>query len=155
MTDAIPPAPESDPLELQWRHWPLAAYLPWSLVVPVTIVATGFVVSVVYGSPIAGVVAALVLAVSLAGFLLPREFIVHSGGFQRAWLGPVGRSRVHSWHALRAYQPRATGLALFDRPHPVPLAVLRAEFLPYGDDPDELLCAVREFAPHAEELPPQ
>ena len=141
-------------LELRWRHWPLRAYWPWSLLVPLGIVAAGIVVSVVCGQAVPGVLAGLVLVWSLVRFLLPQEYIAHSGGFQRLWFGRVGAERIRSWQALRAYQLRATGLALFDRFPRVPLHVLRGQFLPYGNDPDELLCAIREFAPHAEELPP-
>ena len=153
MSTASPPT-DDDILALQWWHWPLAAHWPWSLLVPLVILSAGGAIAIVCDDWAIGTLAAATLAGSLVRFLLPTEYVVHSGGFQRIWVGRFGHHRLRAWAPVRSYQSRATGVLLYRQPNPRPLDVLRAEFLPFGNDPDELLCALREFASHAEELPP-
>jgi hypothetical protein len=97
-----------------------------------------------------GLVASAALAAGLWQFLIPTVYEVDSTGFRRSALG---RTRLVPWHAVRAYRPCATGIVLYQRPDPTAVDALRSVFLPYPEDEDGLLCAVREHLGHAIELP--
>jgi hypothetical protein len=134
---------------LRWRRWPLADHLPRSLLVPLAVVGIAVAISYVAGSGWMGLFAAAAMFAALASFFLPVRYEIHAGGFHCSMLG---RSQFVPWHANGSYEPRTTGILLFDRTESIPLDVVKAQFLPYGDDPDELLCVVRQYAPHAEEV---
>lgn len=94
--------------------------------------------------------AAVALGSALWQFFLPVTFEVDSLGLRR---GVLGRKRIFPWHAVRSYQPRATGIVLYSQAEPIAIDALRAIFLPYGPDVDETLCVVRQYLGHATELP--
>ena len=75
-------------------------------------------------------------------FLLPVTFEVSSLGLRRFALGRV---RLVSWQAIRAYQLRSTGVVLFQRPDPTEFDLLSSLFVPYPRDEDEMLVAVRSY----------
>ena len=136
--------------ELRWRSWPIVDQLPASLGVPAGILATAFGLGYATHSRLAGLVACAALITALATYLLPVTYELSISGFH--WR-VFGLKRRVAWTSIRAFQPRATGIVLFDRPEPVRLDHLRAHFLPYGDDSDETLCVVRGYLSHAEQLP--
>jgi len=138
------------PTVLRWRRWPLADHPRWSWIVPLGVTAIGGLAIYLSGSWLMGLLAAVVVALSLWQFWLAVTFQVDAHGLQRRVLG---RTRVVPWSAVRAYQPRTTGIVLFQRPDPMPIDALRSIFLPYADDKDETLSAVRQHLPHAVELP--
>jgi hypothetical protein len=138
------------PQLVRWRHWPLADCLRWSWAVLAGIAAAGAGVGFVAANGWLGVLAAAALAATLWQFLLPAEYEVNPIGFSRQVLG---FRRLVPWQAVRAYQPRSAGIVLFQHDDPAPIDALRSEFLPYAQDEDETLCAVRQYLPHAVELP--
>lgn len=138
------------PTLLRWRRWPLVDHRRWSWLAPLGVVAIGSLAVYVSGSWLMGLFAAVVVALSSWHFWLPVTFEIDSLGLHRRTLG---RARLVPWSAIRAYQPRATGIVLFQRPDPMPIDALRSIFLPYAEDEDETLCAVRQYIPHAVELP--
>jgi hypothetical protein len=98
-----------------------------------------------------GLAAAAGLSATLWQFLLPVAYEIHSLGVRRQALG---RTRLVPWHAIRSYQPRTTGVVLYQRPDPTKVDLLRSMFVPYPADEDEMLCALRQHLQHAVELPP-
>jgi hypothetical protein len=138
------------PTVLRWRDWPLVDRGRWSWTVPVAVLGVGAVVGYVSANWLLGVAAGAALAATLWQFLLPTDYELNAAGFSRQVLG---HARLVPWQAVRAYQPRATGIVLFQRADPTPIDALRSEFLPYAGDEDETLCTVRHFLPHAVELP--
>lgn len=138
------------PTVLQWRDWPLVDHGRWSWAVLAGILVVGAGVAYVSLSWVWGVAAVVALAATLWQFLLPSDFELNSVGFSRQM---PGYRRLVSWQSVRAYQPRSTGIVLFQRDDPAPVDALRSEFLPYASDEDETLCMVRHYLPHAVELP--
>jgi len=118
--------------------------------VPAGLLVVGASVAYVAESWVWGVATVFALAATLWQFLLPAEYEINPAGFGRQVLG---HRRVVPWQAVRAFQPRVTGIVLFQRDDPAPIDALRSEFLPYASDEDETLCTVRHFLPHAVELP--
>ncbi len=96
------------------------------------------------------VLATASVAIALWQYLLPVTYEIHSLGVYRHALG---RARLLPWHAIRAYQPRSTGIILFQRTSPTPLGAFGSWFVPYAADEDEMLCAIRQHLSHAIELP--
>ena len=86
---------------------------------------------------------------ALRQFLLPVTFDVTPLGLRRQSLGRV---RLVPWQAVRAYRLRPTGVLLFQRTDPTAIDVVRSLFVPYPDDADELLLAIRLYLQHAVEL---
>ena len=138
------------PAVLSWRSWPLVDHARWSWLVPLGVLAVGALAVTLSGSWLMGMFAVVVVTLSMWQFWLPVTFEIDSQGLRR-WA--LGRPRLVPWAAVRAYQPRATGIVLFQRPDPLPIDALRAIFVPYADDEDETLCAVRQYLPLAVELP--
>ena len=156
MDSIVPTGTESparepfSPTVLRWRDWPLADRGRWFWAVPVGVLVVGASVGYAAANWLLGVAAAVALAATLWQFLLPAEYELNSVGFSRQVLG---YRRLVPWQAVRAYQPRSTGVVLFQREDPTPIDTLRSEFLPYARDEDETLCTVRHYLPHAIELP--
>lgn len=90
------------------------------------------------------------LTVTLRHFMLPIEYEITSLGIRRR---TMRRSRLVPWHAVRAYQLRPTGVVLFQRHDASKLDLLRSMFVPYPEEPDELLLAIRSQLTHAVEMP--
>jgi hypothetical protein len=120
----------------RWRNWPLVDGLAWSWVV-----LLGVLIAI-------AVVAAL--AVVLWQFLLPVTYEVTPLGLRRYALG---RIRLVPWQAVRAYQLRATGVVFFQNANPTRADQLISLFVPYPEDEDEMLVAVRLYLSHATEVP--
>jgi hypothetical protein len=99
-----------------------------------------------------GLAAVLTILASMPTFFLPVWYEVHAGGFRRRVHGQFGTPQTIPWWQVYCFQPRTTGILLFNQVDPTFLNAGGTFFLPYDEDPDELLCAVRQFAPHAEEL---
>jgi hypothetical protein len=93
---------------------------------------------------------AIGLAITLWQFFVPVEFEVGPAGLQRSALG---RAQLLPWHAVQAYQVRSSGVAFFQRHDPTKVDLLRSIFLPYPDDRDAMLAALRQHLSHAVELP--
>ena len=134
---------------LRWRSWPLADHLAWSWLVPLAILMVGFFVFWLGGGWFLAILASGALAVTLWQFICPVSYEVTSLGLRRHALG---RIRLVPWQAIRAYQLRATGVALFQRSDPTAADCLGSLFVPYPSDEDELLVAMRLYLPSAVEL---
>lgn len=148
---AMPPLPPQ-PVPagtLQWRSWPLVDWPAWSWVVPLAILLIGIWVYVAGGGWLLALGAAAALAVTLRSFLLPTMFEVATLGLRRRALG---RIRIIPWQAVRSYQRRPSGIFLFQNTAPTPLDLLNGLFVPFSDDPEELLIALRLYLPHAVEV---
>lgn len=138
------------PTVLRWRDWPLVDRGRWSWTVPLGVLSIGALTGTISANWLVGASVAVALAATLWQFLLPAVYELNSVGFSRQVLG---HSRLVPWQAVRAFQPRSTGIVFFQREDPAPIDALRSEFLPYASDEDETLCTVRHFLPHAVELP--
>jgi hypothetical protein len=90
------------------------------------------------------------LIVTLRQFVLPIKYETTSLGIRRRTLR---RSRLIPWHAVKAYRLRPTGVVLYQRHDATKLDLLRSMFVPYPDEPDELLLAIRSQLSHAVEIP--
>jgi len=135
---------------LLWQSWPLADRLRWSWLVVLAIGGVGAAVWYLSGGWLLAIAAAAGLAATLWSFFLPVEYEVASHGLRRRVLG---RTRLVPWHAIRAYRLRPAGVVFYQRSDPSNFDLLRSLFVPYPSDADELLCAVRQHASHATELP--
>jgi hypothetical protein len=135
---------------LRWRTWPLVDQPTWSWVVPLGILSVGSFVYWFAGSWFLAILACAALTAAFWQFLLPVTYEVTSLGLRRQALR---RLRLVPWQAIRAYQMRTTGAALFRRADPTALDLPSSLFVPYPPDADELLVALRLYLPHAVEVP--
>lgn len=143
------PAP---PATLRWRSWPLVDRPRWSWLAPIIMVTAGLVVANLAQSWLAGAAATAALGAALWEVLLPVRYEIDSLGLYRSVLG---RARRVPWHAVRSYQPRETGVVLFQRPDATAVDALRGLFVPYAADEDETLLSMRQYLRHAVELQPR
>lgn len=135
---------------LRWRTWPLIDRIAWSWLLPVGIILLGLFVYWEGGGLPLAIAAMIVAAISVWPMWLPTTFEVTSLGLRRK---TPQRIRLIPWTAIRAYQLRATGVMLFQQPNPSGLEMLGGLFVPYPNDADELVVALRLYVSHATELP--
>jgi hypothetical protein len=135
---------------LRWRSWPAADHKRWSWLVGVGVLTTGGFAAYLSESWPLGIFAMAGLATTLWQFFVPTDYEIGSIGLRRRALGRV---RLVPWQAVRAYQLRPTGVALFQRADPAAIDLLRSVFMPYPANQDEALCAIRGHLSHALELP--
>jgi hypothetical protein len=90
------------------------------------------------------------LSVTLWQFFVPVDYELSELGLRRT---AFRRSRLMPWHTIRAYQPRSTGVVLYQRHDPARIDVLRSEFVPYPPNSAEATSALRQHLSHAVELP--
>jgi hypothetical protein len=133
---------------IRWRDWPLADRWHWSWSIPAGIFLAGAMVTWLSGWPL-GLVAVAALALAAWQFLIPVTYEICSLGLRRYALG---RMRLVPWSAVRSYQLRTTGVVLYQRPDPTAFDVLSSIFVPYPNDEDEIVVALRLYLPHALEL---
>jgi hypothetical protein len=133
-----------------WTSWPLVDEMRWSWTVLVGVIAVGIAVWQASGGWLLAIAASIGLAATLWRFFLPTDYEAAAVGLRRRVLG---RTRLVPWHAVRAYRLRASGIVLYQRSNPSGADLLRSMFIPYPADADELLCAMRQYASHASELP--
>jgi hypothetical protein len=134
---------------LSWRSWPLVDGKPWTWIVPIGIAGVGVAIWYMGRSWLLGTAAMVGLAITLRHFLVPVHYEVASLGIRRL---VMRHSRLVPWHAMRAYQLRATGVVLYQRSDPTKLDLMRSFFVPYPSDPDDLIAAIRPHLTHAVEL---
>lgn len=102
------------------------------------------------GGWLLGLTVILALALALWQFLLPVTFEFCSLGVRRYALGRV---RLVPWEAIRAYQLRTSGVVFFQHSDPTTIDVVKSLFVPYPNEEDEVVAALRPYLPHAAELP--
>jgi hypothetical protein len=135
---------------IRWRSWPLVDYPRWSWVAPVGVLAVGCFVWQIGGDALLAVMVAVALCVALWQYFLPVTFEICSLGIRRYALR---RMRLVPWQDIGSYQLRLTGIVFFRSPRPIALEILRSLFVPYPNDEDEMIVAVRHYLSHANELP--
>jgi hypothetical protein len=140
----------SSSVTTRWRSWPLADHWRWSWLLPVGILGVGAMAAWLGGGWLVGIVAVGALAVATWQFLLPVTYEICSLGVRRYALGGM---RLVPWSAIRAYQLRSTGVVFFQRSDPTKVDLLNGLFVPYPNDEDEVVVAVRLYLPQAVELP--
>ena len=136
--------------QLRWRRWPLVDNKRWSWLTIVGILAIGGTVSYFSSSWLVALLAMVGLTATLWQFFVPVRYELGLLGLRRS---AFGRTTFLGWQAVRAYQLRPTGAVLFTRPDPTAIDLLRSVFVPYPAEEDEALCALRNYLPHAVELP--
>ena len=94
-------------------------------------------------------VAVAALAITLRSFFLPTNFEVTPLGLRRRSPRSI---RVFAWQSIRAYQVRATGIVLHRRADPTPVDLPQSLFVPFPNDPADIMVAIRSYLPHAVEL---
>lgn len=146
-----PPLPPQPLLAgtLRWRSWPLVDRPAWSWVVPLAILLVGGWVILAGGGWLLAICAAAALAATLRSFLLPTTFEVATLGLRRR---AMGRIRIIPWPAIRSYQRLPSGVFLFQSAEPTPLDFVNSVFVPFPEDSEELLVALRLYLPHAVEV---
>jgi hypothetical protein len=145
-----PPVSPEQAATLTWRTWPLANRRRWSWLAVILIAGVGVGVWYLSGGLLLALAAMAGLATTLWQFFLPVEYEIASHGLRRRVLG---RTRLVPWHAIRAYRLSPAGIVFYQRSDPGNFDLLRSMFVPYPSDADELLCAVRQHASHATEMP--
>ncbi len=136
--------------QLRWRRWPLVDNRRWSCLTIVGILAVGGIVSYFSSSWLVALLAMAGLSATLWQFFVPVRYELGLLGLRRSALG---RTTFLGWQAVCAYQLRPTGAVLFTRPDPTAIDLLRSVFVPYPAEEDEALLALRNYLPHAVELP--
>lgn len=150
-TPPLPPQP-APAATLRWRSWPLVDRPAWSWVVPLAILLLGVWVDVAGGGWLWAIGAAAALTITLRSFLLPMTFEVATLGLRcRA----LGRIRIIPWQAIRSYEHRPSGVFLYPNAEPTPLDLVNGLFVPFPDDPEELLIALRLYLPQTTEVRPE
>jgi hypothetical protein len=134
---------------LRWRSWPLVDRIAWSWLIPLGIAIVGLFVFWKDDNLFVSIAAMAAVAISMWPLWLPTTFEVTSLGLRRK---TPRRIRLIPWTAIRSYQLRATGAMLFQQPEPSTFDVMRGLFVPYPEEPDELVVALRLYLPHATEL---
>src|SRR4051812_20173356 len=134
---------------IRWRSWPLVEHPRWSWLVALSIVGTGLFVLWMGGGWVVAAIAVAALTAALWQFFLPVTFEICSLGIRRYALR---RMRLVPWHAVRSYQLRSTGAVFFQRADAATIDLMRALFVPYPADADEMVIAVRLYLPHAAEI---
>jgi hypothetical protein len=114
------------------------------------LVVTGFV-AYVGASWFVATAAGAGLSAALWQFFVPVDYELGALGVRRTVLG---RARLLSWHVVRAYQLRSTGVVLYQHMEPLKIDLLRSVFVPYPAEEEELICTLRQHLSHAAELPP-
>jgi hypothetical protein len=122
----------------------------WSWLAIVGILLVAGVVVLLGGGWLIAAVFAVGLLITLWQFFVPAEYEVSALGLRRT---AFGRTRLVPWHAVRAYQLRATGVVLYQQFDPGTIDLLRSLFVPYPADEDEMICALRHYLSHAIEVP--
>ena len=135
---------------LRWRSWPLVDHPRWLPSVFSGLLLVGGAVWWFSRSWPAALIALACLAAALWQYLLPVTYEIHALGLSRYALG---RTQILPWHAIRSFQPRSTGIMLFQRTDPTPMDAYNGWFLPYSKDEDETLCSIRQHLRHAVEMP--
>lgn len=146
----VPISPQEPATTLAWRTWPLVDGRRWSWLAIVAIATVGTGVWRLGGGLALSIVATAGLGVTMWQFFLPIEYEVAPHGLRRRVLQ---RTRLVPWHAIRSFRLRRAGIVFYQRSDPSSFDLLRSIFIPYPPDADELLCAVRQHAAHALELP--
>jgi hypothetical protein len=139
-----------DTPSLRWRNWPLADRPHWSWLMIAGILSVAGLVAYVGESWLFAFIVAIGLSITLWQYFVPVDFEVGHLGLRQTALG---RTRLVPWHAIQAYQPRATGVVLYQRYDPTKIDLLCSLFVPFPADADETLAALREQLVHAVELP--
>jgi hypothetical protein len=134
----------------RWRSWPSVERPRWSWLVIVGIASIVGMVAYVGQSWLFALLMAIGLAITLWQLFVPVDYEIGPVGLQRSALG---RTRLLPWHAVQAYQARSTGVVLYQCHDPMTVDLLRSLFLPYPDDPEEMLAGLRQHLSHAVELP--
>ncbi len=135
---------------IRWRDWPLGDYVHWSWIVPLGLVGVGAFVWRLGGGWLLAIAATAALALTIWQFLVPVTYEICSLGLRRYALG---RMWLVPWPAIRAYQLRSTGVLFFQQADPSAADLLSSLFVPYPNDEDEMIVALRLYLPHATELP--
>jgi hypothetical protein len=135
---------------LRWRRWPLVNHVRWSWLVIVGILAVAGMVWYLGESWLLAAAAAVALVATLWQFFVPIHYEIGESGLR---FTSLGRTRLVSWHAVRAYQIRTTGVVLYQRPDPAGIDCLRSLFLPYPSAAIDAQRALRQHLSHAVELP--
>jgi hypothetical protein len=125
-------------------------HIAWSWLLPLGIALVGLFVFWMGSSVLLAIAAMIAVAVAMWPMWLPTTFEVTSLGLRRK---TPRRIRLIPWTAIRSYQLRTTGAMLFQHPEPSVLDIVSGLFVPYPDDPDELIVALRLYLPHATEVP--
>lgn len=128
----------------------MADHARWSWLVCAAILLVAGLVIAAGGSWLLAALTAVGLSISLWSFFVPLSYELTSLGFRRA---AFGRIRSVPWHTVRAYHRRTTGVVLYQQFEPTKMDLLRSIFLPYPADEDEMICTLRQYLPHAVELP--
>lgn len=135
---------------LRWRIWPLVDRIAWSWLLPLGIGLVGLFVFWTGSNLILSIGAMIAFATALWPMWLPTTFEVTSLGLRRK---TPRRIRLIPWTAIRSYQLRPTGAMLFQQPVPSAIGIANGLFVPYPQDPGELVVALRLYLPQAIELP--
>lgn len=138
------------PQILRWRSWPLLEQRRWSWLVLLAITAVGSFVWLLGGGWLLALAFVVGMAATLWQFLFPLDYELRPFGLR---YNTLRRTRLVPWQSVRAYQPRATGVIMYQRANPTHVDVLQSLFVPYPSDEDELLCVLRQYLSHAVELP--
>lgn len=121
---------------LRWRSHPLVDDYPKSILLAVAILGTCAAATLCFGGVTYGVLAALMLAVSLSRYLLPTEFVLDGQGVEACFLGQTQRM---AWSQVRRVSVRAKGVYLSPQRAPSRLDSFRGVQLRFAKNNDEVV----------------
>jgi len=142
--------PGSDNGKYRWTAFPLRESLHKGVLFWMVMIITVWAVYWNIGSILLTVVAALLLLGSLSSFYLPTQYMIDESGVRSK---RILHNRSLSWTRIRSVVDERNGL--FVSPFPVKsrLENFRGIYLPYRNNRQEVISAIRNFAPELYGLP--
>jgi len=126
-----------------WRSHPLVDDYPRSVLLLAAIAAACAGAAVAFDGAGYGVIAGVLLCVSLGRYLLPTRFTLDGDGAQVRFMGQTQRM---AWSQVRRVSRHPKGLFLSDRPAPSRLDSFRGLLLRFTDNADEVTSFVEDKA---------
>ena len=128
---------------LCWRCHPLVDDYPRSVLLLAAIAAACIGAAVAFDGAGYGVIAGVLLCVSLGRYLLPTRFTLDGDGAEVRFMGQTQRM---AWSQVRRVSRHPKGLFLSDRPTPSRLDSFRGLLLRFADNADEVTSFVEDKA---------
>ena len=128
-------AADADSDSLCWRSHPLVDDYPRSVLLLAAIAAVCGGAAVAFGGVAYGVMAGVMLCISLSRYLLPTVFTLDGGGARASFLGQTQRM---AWSQVKRAASHPKGVFLSDRPAPSRLDSFRGMLLRFAGNADEV-----------------
>lgn len=124
---------------LRWRSHPLVDDFPKSVLLVAAIVGAAVIAAIGFGGAGYGVIAGVLLCVSLGRYLLPTRFTLDGNGAEVRFMG---QGRRLPWSQVQRMSRHPKGVFLSDRPVASRLDSFRGMLLRFAGNDDEVMSFV-------------